>query len=396
MYYTYEMSFQENTIHCLPASEQQKFQESLRLAYSEIPAYLQQETLWSPVIHSSESYEKLVAVQRALQRGLLAIHGALPEDERLHALLAPRLDKKVRKKYEAFKDIPLATQFIRPDYILDQDGSPKVCEINTRFIFNGNIASVHMAEFLGGSFKIDIKPYKQMDEFMHGTYDGPGKTVVVRNSEPLHDLLLQSQRSDSARIIKPELLDILHAKKVGRVILELHQYELAGVVGELARLMLKGVTVYNDPRTVAFLHDKRLLVALSDEGYMKKLIGSKRAKLLAKHIIPSYHPNWEGREPETMPGKSALVKKAVAGKSQGMRMVRLADYRQRLEFPDNYVYQPRIRQLKYATEKGPAEIAGTLPMTLEGDVFGPGIVRVLAHNRLRGFYGLTVAARSSR
>lgn len=390
------MTPEGTTLVRLPTIQQDEFQHVLADRYSSVPAYLKSESLWSPVTHSVERYDELVIAQRALQTGLKALHATLPEDERLQSLLWPRLEPDVRKQYGVIESIPLATQFIRPDYILDKDGNPQICEINTRFMFNGNIASVHMAEFLKTRFDINIEPYERMDGFMHGTYDGPGRTVIVRGREPYHDLLLQTQRSESPRIVHPELLDILQAKKIGRVILELHQHELAGAIGNITRLMLKGVTVYNDPRTVAFLHDKRLMVALSDTHYMERLVGTKKAELLARYIIPSYHPSWEGREPETMPGKMALVKRAIAGKSQGMRMVRLADYRNRLEQPESYVYQSRIRQTAYATQLGPAEIAGTLPMTLEDEVFGPGIVRILAHNRLRGFYGFSIAVKASK
>ncbi len=377
----------------LSQKQQINYQETLSERYAQVPAYLREEPLWSPYVHDVDTYDNLIDTQLALQRGLIALHQAMPEDVRLQRLLYPRLSQDTLEQFDELRGIPLSAQLIRPDYIMDQTGLPRVCEINTRFIFNGNIASIHMAEFLSAKFAVNTRPYEQLDSYMHGTYDGPGKTVLARGDEPNHDLLLQAQRCESALTVQPEVLDILDARRIGRVVLELHQHELDKVIGAVARLMIEGVAVYNDPRVIAFLHDKRLLVPLSDKAYMSPLIGDESAATLERHIIPSYHPNWEGREPETMLGKMALVKKAIGGKSQGMRMARLSEYRRQLNHPEAYVYQPRIRQPVVKTKQGPVEIAGTLPMTLEGEVFGPGIVRILPHTRLKGFCGFTIATK---
>ncbi len=380
----------------LPDKHQADFRESLHAAYQYVPPYLEEEGLWSPYVHTTDTYDRLVGIQRALQKGCLALLEAFPADDRLQGLLAPRFGEAERRAFAEAADVPPSTQFIRPDYIYDREGNPRICEINTRFIFNGNIAAVHMAEYLRGLYPVITDQYARLDRFMHDTYDGDDTadncTVLVSESEPPHDLLLQEQRSAGTHSIDAELLRLVDARRIGRPVLELHQDELTPVLSDVIRLAREGLAVHNDPRVISLLHDKRLLVALSDETYMASLVDKETARTLADGIVPSYHPSWEGREPEIIPARSALAKGAISGKGDSLRIVRLNTFRETLESNEQYVYQSRLLQPKIRTASGEQdEIAGTLPMTLEEDVFGPGIVRILPHHRLHGIKGLTVA-----
>lgn len=392
------MTSEQEQIELLPPQQQRGFHELLDNTYRVVPNYLREDDLWTPYIHPPQEYDRLVDIQKALQKGCLAILGAFQDDERLHSLLAPRFGERELEQLTGLEGVPLGPQFIRPDYIYDREGEPRVCEINARFIFNGNIASVHMADYLSQTYDIDTTPYQLMDRFMHRAYDGDGSegdaTVILQASEQQHDLLLQKQRFAEVYWVKPEILKVLDASKVGRLVLELHQHELARVFDDLAQLMRDGVPSHNDPRVINLLHDKRLLVALSDEDYMASLTDEVTAQTLAEGIVPSYHPAWEGREPENIPAKSVMAKGAISGKGDSLHVVRLSTYQDSLPSPKEYVYQPRLLQPKILPPDGePAEIAGTLPMTLEHEVFGPGIVRILRHHRLKGFKGFTVAVR---
>ena len=373
----------------LPDEAQLDFSQQLHAKYSEVPSYLDEEPIWSPYLHSGEEFKRIIELQKALQNGLSAVLHFYAGSRNLRSLVP--LSNQASYLFET--DIDLTKQFIRPDYIFDQDGELRICEINTRFIFNGNIAAVHMAEFLAGrGFKHDTSNYQSLDNFMHRAYDGPDKTSIVVGVEPFHDLLLQKQRCLDGKFITPQQLLEQSTESIGKVILELHQHELEPIAATLANMIDDGVVFYNDPRVVWLLHDKRLLVALSDIEFMTDLIGKSDAEFLAAHIVESYHPKWPGREPERMIGKFALAKKSVSGKNDGLVVVPIRAYNEVLELPDDFVYQPKYRQPVQLSSTGERlEIAGTLPMTLGGEVFGPGIVRLMPHASLRRFSGFTVA-----
>ncbi len=392
------MTKEQGELALLPAVQQREYQQLLASQYEALPDYLTEENLWVPYVHEAAHYDRLIEVQKALQVGALAILDAAQTDKRLHALLSIR--EADREELNRLKDIPLSPQLVRPDYIYDHGGRPRVCEINTRFIFNGNIASTHMAAYLSRRYDIDTEPYQRLNDWLVKTYGGSdaeeGPVVFAQDSEPEHDITLQKQRSEAVCSVSSEALRLLDPGKIGRLVLELHQHELAGALEDVISLKLAGVPVHNDPRVIMLLHDKRLLVPLSDKEYMADLVGETNAQILADGIVPSYHPGWEGREPERIAAKSALAKGAISGKGDSLQVVRLADYAERLDDPAAYVYQPRISQPKLISPKGEElEIAGTLPMTLNDEVFGPGIVRVYPRRRLKGFKGLTIAVKGS-
>lgn len=379
----------------LEPEAQAGYQAYLRERYDSLPPFMEHSPIWTPYQHSAQEDARLVGMQRALQTGLAALLEQAPQDERLVRLLRPRLGPSLRGQLAAFSGMPLDNQFLRPDYIYN-NGQPQICEINSRFIFNGNIAGVEMAGYLAERGSIDTTNYQKLDTFMHETYDGVGDTVFVSDREPAHDRLLQMQRSGAHQSVGSGDIDQVVNNGAGRIVLELHQDELEPALPDLAVAMQAGVRVYNDPRVVHILHDKRLLVPLSDQGYMTSLVGPEVARVLADGVIPSYHPAWEGREPELAPGKVVLAKGAISGKSDDQLMVDKTKYMERFIDPAAYVYQHRHAQPKLTTPSGEqVEIAGTLPMTLTGEVFGAGIIRVVKYRRLRSFAGLGIAIRES-
>lgn len=380
-----------------PASEEigQRYRSHLIANYPEMNPAMAEAPLWTPYQHPEQEFESLVQSQHDLQLGLRAILDAALHDDRLRRLLAPRLDGDVAEQLALLEDVALPTQFLRPDYILDRHGRPRICEINARFIFNGNHIAVLLSQMLSEYYDFQTAHYDQLEAYMHASYGGVGAALFVRGREPQHDLAIQKTLTPESTEIAPQDLRFAQARKYGRIVLELHQNELQSVMDEVVQLVLDGVAVHNDPRVVHILHDKRLLVALSDSEFMAEYVGAEVAERLAAAVVPSYHPSWLGREPETMPGRQALIKGAISGKGDDMGIVRIGTYGNVLEEPGHYVYQPWLtpRPIKNATPD--ISIAGTLPMTLEGPVFGPGIIRVEDRRRLGGFRGFSIAVKEN-
>lgn len=376
-----------------PASQEarQRYRSHLTANYPAMNPAMAEAPLWMPYQHSKREFESLVQSQYDLQLGLRAIMDAALHDDRLRRLLTPRLDDDTVGQLALLEGVTLPTQFLRPDYIMDSRGHPQICEINTRFIFNGNHIAVLLSQILSEYYEFETAYYDRLESYMHASYGGAGSTLFLRGREPQHDLAIQKTLTPEGAEIAPQDLRFAQARKYGRIILELHQNELRSVMHEVVRLVLDGVAVHNDPRVVHILHDKRLLVALSDSEFMSEYVGAEVAERLAAAVVPSYHPSWPGREPETMPGKRALIKGAISGKGDNIGVVRVSTYRNVLEEPEYYVYQQWLTPRPIKNTSPDISIAGTLPMTLEGPVFGPGIIRVEDRRRLGGFRGFSIA-----
>jgi hypothetical protein len=291
-------------LETVPPVEHAQFMYELKGEFASLPEYIVEAPLWQPYYHEPAEYDGLIATQQMLQQALRSILRAYPSDDRLQRLI-PASDAFLQHCQDA-EDVPLLGQLIRPDYIY-----------NTRFIFNGNILSTLFHAFLVA--KDAAEPSDDMDrlaEYLHTSfYDH--SAAVVRGREPYHDLGLYLQKAKGVDLLRPYECSPARLAKFGHIILELHQDELPVALDAIRAAQEQGAIVHNDPRVVQVLHDKRLLVALSDQDYMTQHIGAEAAAAMSASVVPSFHPAWEGRHPSDISHADTVVKRAISGKGDG-------------------------------------------------------------------------------
>jgi hypothetical protein len=168
-----------------------------------------------------------------------------------------------------------------------QSFAPKLCEINTRFAFNGYFltAGVHsnddenqLASALSNAIETIIDSAR---------FDRGKAMFIVKGKEHGHDIHLFRQYwttsySQTCSFVRPDRLTIERGRLVDgeslapieQFVLELHQEEILALSDELLQFI--SVTTHlnyiNDLRTIFLLHDKRLFSLLSNERFVYALL----------------------------------------------------------------------------------------------------------------------------
>ncbi len=325
-------------------------------------------------LETKKSIERVTALGEAVALGLEAVIATLEAAE------ITQLTDEVRKTLESLRSVPYVNGLIRPDYLLDDEGLPQLCEIGTRFIFNGVLASylinkeahkLFSAEPLDGLFQCEQTLARHIS----------GNIGVVKESEPGYDIHF-------LRLLNPAVqlygIGELHTamNHHDHLILELHQHELVEVLDDIVAYMLDGGIVLNDPRSILIGHNKRLLHVLGDEAAMTRLVEPYTATLLGSSIVPTFLPDKdvETKEVALRHKDDWIAKNGISGKTYGLTIGKLVDeetWKRALDEDDQCV-QPYVHQkiFHYVDFEGTqaCHLVGTLPI-FNIQSFGPSVYR---------------------
>jgi hypothetical protein len=236
-----------------------------------------------PFVVSAATVARLMRFGRAVHAGIHAVVRGYFDDERIRARygLDPRLENILLQA----RDQPFTIGMFRPDFVIDEHGDFRVCEINARFSANGyainHIVDSALSEvtYLPPDVR-RVEGQSRIHRTMTARFRDGRRIAIVMSSESgseIHMLL----RGLDAYTTTPAALstnDDVH------YVLELDRLELLELAPEvLERIIRNGSR--NDVRTLILVHDKRLLSVLSDPSIMREHIDAESADLLAQHII---------------------------------------------------------------------------------------------------------------
>ncbi len=157
-------------------------------------------------------------------------------------------------------DRPLRLGCVRPDFIVDDQGRPFVCEINGRFAVNGFLCTAYLRDMFGedgGSIRRALAL--------------PAGSQIVKGREPGWDIHQLSAEWNAPMVA-------VWSAGAAEVVLELHQDELVGA---------PPMPYWNDLRTQLLGHDKRLLQWLGSAPRMERWLGAGAVELAAA-IVPTW------------------------------------------------------------------------------------------------------------
>jgi hypothetical protein len=303
----------------------------------------------------------------AIARGVHELVTKYETHKRIRATIP--LPEATREQLASLHDVPLGTVYLRPDFIYDEHGTPRICEIGTRFPFNGFYMSAFANQALPANKQLPGLTRLQRDLAALAKE----KIVIVKNHEPGYDIHYLRHYTNAPTVASEAL------PRDGIAISELHEFEIEQQLATITARMLEGLTVTNDPRVVLIGHDKRLLALLCDNEFMSPLIGTERAATLNKHIIPTYVSG------QTVPSEaytnppSFVAKIAKSGKTQGFQIGNKSEGWRRALDERGYAVQPRIEQPYFALWDPLMEqwnnwhLAGTLYTGAQH--YGPGLLR---------------------
>lgn len=289
---------------------------------------------------------------------------------------------------------PYCAGTFRPDYLICNDGTLRVCEITSRFFGNGYFLSYFM-EHAGENFARDagIGDYRSyFEEFLEYAAQMPGdkkKLCVLKSAD----------KSDSIRLYVPfyralglettileaeQAEDHLDCLKDSFVVSALNQTDILRFSMDTIERMIDA-QFRNDFRTVFLLHDKRFFRLFSMDRFTDRCLTKEETAFLRAHAVTTYLPEMDrdvfadARENKDR----YILKHARLGKSEKVYAGCLCEEEEwrelfRPETIKDMILQPFMQQRKYPTYwKGQYlddYVAGTI-LCVDDKYFGTGLFR---------------------
>jgi hypothetical protein len=334
-----------------------------------------------------EAYvDRLMLFGRAVHAGIRAVVRDFARDERirerygLDPRLLPILDRAVNEPY--------TIGMFRPDFVLDEDGDFRVCEINARFSANGYAINDIIDGTLAALTYLppDVHRVPAMSairETMTRAFRDGRPVAIVLRSESGSEIHLLLADLDTYTIAPA---DLARDTRDSHYVLELDRMELLDLAPHVLERIIRAGS-RNDVRTLILVHDKRLLSVLSDPEIMRDHVDAESCSLLARHIIATRPASDRDAREQALTDREEWVLKPSSG-GRGVDVwiggdTPRAQWEERLrthaegDTLQRFVPQRRftIRHLD-GDELRDSEmhVVGLLPC-FEEHVFGPGIFR---------------------
>jgi hypothetical protein len=305
------------------------------------------------------------------------------------------LSQKIAEVFSATTK-PYRPGSLRVDFLLDQNGDLRICEINARFPTNGYLLSFFLQQpevCQHITSNEDLEPLKYNSPL--DLFCPAGDLSIIRGREKGLDIhmlpeIVEARGGKVSQIPFHTLTDpaqgaALLRKIDSRVILELHQDELTAlpvnVLKELHRL-----DTINDLRTIFCVHDKRFLNLLGNTDFLRRYVDSADAQFLAQHIAKTIPLSDRKQVMATLSeAKKWVLKPCALGKGEGIKFGADCTLTQWQELLNQHTGSPYVLQEKInaATLSLPAltdnasdqfHLVGTL-MGFDQGLLAPGIFR---------------------
>ena len=249
---------------------------------------------------------------------------------------------------------------LRPDFLIEQHGSVKLCEINGRFISNGIIISEYLSDYYSKFFDLTSAGSGMLNEYCKA-FDLSENICILKGKESGRDIFFLQQELKAkmcggrVTMATPQQLRFINGslvvsgEKYTQFILELHQTELVELNYQELKCLFMANTI-NDFRTIMIVHDKRMFTLLSNRDFLMKYLSGDDADKLMEYIPLTFLFKGAGEDIFLKEPKSWVLKKSDSGKGDGMYICdEMSPQQIKLmccQNLDNYIMQQYIHQKK--------------------------------------------------
>lgn len=208
-------------------------------------------------------------------------------------------DDKIMDILSYVEDRPFKAGTARPDYIIDRNGTLRICEITSRFFGNGYFLSFFNETV--GRYKADAagitdrKSYfEQMLAYFADMPAGRRKLYVLTSADKSDSIGLyvpfyHALGAETEIIQAEDVENRLPELKGNMVVSALNQFDLLGFSAQTLRY-LADIGMVNDFRTIFLLHDKRFFRLFADKRFTDAALTPDETDFLRRHTIETYLP----------------------------------------------------------------------------------------------------------
>lgn len=196
-------------------------------------------------------------------------------------------------------DRPFKTGTARPDYIIDKDGSLRICEITSRFFGNGYFLSFFneiVGSYKAGEAGITDRAsyFEKMLAYFAAQLAGRRKLYVLTSADKSDSISLYvpfyHALGAETEIIQAEDVEKRLPELEGNMVVSaLNQFDLLGFSAQTLRY-LADIGMVNDFRTIFLLHDKRFFRLFADKRFTGAALTPEETEFLRKHAVETYLP----------------------------------------------------------------------------------------------------------
>jgi hypothetical protein len=253
----------------------------------------------------------------------------------------------------------------RPDYIVGEDGTLRICEITSRFFAHGifissfaeEAADRFMRRFPGARKETE---YPDLMDYMASIAAGRRDIFVLKSSDRTNEIRLYKDFYEKLG----HRMTILEAEEVESrrkewandgvfLISALNQRDILSFSMDTIKAMAdRGM--YSDFRNIFLIHDKRFMRLWFEDCFTEGCLTPEETSFLRSHAIPT----WDCASPEAIDlledarknKENYILKPYRLGKSEGVKAgILSSDEEWRGLNPEGMVIQPFIKQRTFHT-----------------------------------------------
>ena len=355
--------------------------------------YLSKWYLDTPAIITLERYAEFSHIQNIIN---LAIHYYV-EHYHLYRDIVPQT-AFVENLLKICKPYTYRPGTYRPDFLLDEEGAIRICEIGARFPLNGYFSS-GIAELIGIR-KFGYLPHNKERQYVHFLkylleYWGEGfdTVCVLKGVDRPGDIKFYIRWFEDMGlkvfVLSPkELPHNLKLLYKSAVINEFNQMELESLPMDILELIAASNSL-NDMRSMFLIHDKRFMSLMSNREFLSAFLTNDQIKVMEKFIIPTYaYTRTSDRWMDARMNKEKwILKHRLLGKSEKIYAGCFCSAKEWSDIfcsseIEDMILQPFVKQKRVSSSIGDNRyndyVVGTL-LCFDDHFFGPGIFRTSSH-----------------
>ena len=317
-----------------------------------------------PVAVTQRLFDEGSALTTLLNKALCQIVNNFDNDPRIQRIY--NLDDHLKSLVKICNATPYHIGLYRPDFLIDQDGQLKLCEIGCRYPLNGWMLSGYLHKAMreisneGGENANSI--IEAITDALASRLPDNAHIFLVHDNEPGSEIfyLLEElrHRGVSYQSVKPASLRAANGKlsndevEADFALLELDREELKLIDQQVLMQLVRSNNYLNDIRSLILVHDKRVLAVLDDDGIMSDYLSIDEYSKLKPYLIRSISTSSPAHIDQLMHTQEAwILKRASGGRGIGALLnkeCRTEEWQTTLlNHSDEYMAQQWVSQARF-------------------------------------------------